>query len=34
MKKNQQYPTDLTDCQWNCIKDLIPVAKPGDDHAH
>jgi len=29
MKKNQQYPTDLTDCQWNCIKDLIPVAKPG-----
>jgi len=23
------YPTDLTDCQWDCIKDLIPPAKPG-----
>lgn len=29
MKKNQQYPTDLTDCQWDCIKELIPPAKPG-----
>ncbi|GAC1644793.1 MAG: IS5-like element ISMac15 family transposase [Ktedonobacteraceae bacterium] len=29
MKKNQQYPTDLTDRQWDCIKDLIPPAKPG-----
>ncbi len=29
MKKNQLYPTDLTDHQWDCIKDLIPVAKPG-----
>src|SRR5919107_1791404 len=27
--KNQIYPTDLTDRQWNCIKDLIPSAKPG-----
>jgi putative transposase len=29
MKKNQLYPTDLTDRQWNCIKELIPPAKPG-----
>jgi putative transposase len=29
MKTNQIYPTDLTDAQWNCIKDLIPAAKPG-----
>src|SRR5919205_44453 len=29
MKKNQLYPTDLTDRQWDCIKDLIPPAKPG-----
>ena len=29
MKKNQRYPTDLTDRQWNCIKELIPPAKPG-----
>src|SRR5947209_9278106 len=29
MKKNQRYPTDLTDHQWDCIKDLIPAAKPG-----
>jgi putative transposase len=27
--KYQTYPTDLTDRQWNCIKDLIPAAKPG-----
>jgi len=26
---NQTYPTDLTDRQWDCIKDLIPPAKPG-----
>jgi putative transposase len=26
---NQIYPTDLTDRQWNLIKDLIPSAKPG-----
>ena len=25
MKKNQLYPTDLTDRQWDCIKELIPV---------
>ena len=29
MKKNHIYPTDLTDVQWDCIKDLIPSAKPG-----
>lgn len=29
MKKNQLYPTDLTDHQWDCIKDLIPSAKFG-----
>jgi putative transposase len=27
--KTQTYPTDLTDRQWDCIKDLIPAAKPG-----
>lgn len=26
---NQIYPTDLTDSQWEYIKDLIPLAKPG-----
>src|SRR6266545_3921163 len=25
----QRYPTDLTDRQWDCIKGLIPPAKPG-----
>jgi len=29
MKKNHIYPTDLTDVQWNCIKELIPPAKSG-----
>ena len=29
MKTNQRYPTDLTDRQWDCIKELIPPAKPG-----
>lgn len=29
MNKNQTYPTDLTDRQWDCIKDLIPAAKRG-----
>jgi transposase len=29
MNKNQIYPTDLTDRQWDCIKDLVPAAKPG-----
>jgi len=27
--KNQTYPTDLTNRQWNGIKDLIPPAKTG-----
>lgn len=27
--QNQIYPTDLTDRQWDCIKDLLPAAKPG-----
>jgi len=27
--KNQRYPTDLTDRQWQCITPLIPPAKPG-----
>jgi putative transposase len=27
--KTQTYPTDLTDRQWDCIKDLIPAAKRG-----
>jgi putative transposase len=26
---NQLYPSDLTDREWNNIKDLIPAAKPG-----
>jgi putative transposase len=26
---NQLYPSDLTDMQWQYIKDLIPAAKPG-----
>jgi len=29
MKTNQLYPTDLTDRQWNSIKELIPAAKLG-----
>ena len=29
MKKNQPYPSDLSDHQWDCIKELIPAAKPG-----
>lgn len=29
MKKNQLYPSELTDHQWDCIKGLIPPAKPG-----
>ena len=29
MKTNQLYPTDLTDRQWDCLKDRIPAAKPG-----
>ena len=27
--KHHIYPTDLTDRQWEYIKDLIPLAKPG-----
>ena len=27
--KNQIYPTDMSDRQWNCIKDLVPAAKVG-----
>lgn len=27
--KNQIYPTDLSDRQWHCIKDLLPAAKAG-----
>ena len=27
--RNQLYPTDLTDSQWNLIKEVIPLAKPG-----
>lgn len=27
--RTQTYPTDLTDRHWDCIKDLIPAAKPG-----
>ena len=29
---NQKYPTDLTDSQWQLIKDLIPPEKPGGRH--
>jgi putative transposase len=25
--KSKTYPSDLTDCQWNLIKDLLPAAK-------
>jgi hypothetical protein len=41
MKNTQRYPTDLTDCQWDCIKELIPAARarrttahPGDASGH
>jgi putative transposase len=26
---NRTYPTDMTDSQWNCIKELVPAAKSG-----
>jgi len=26
---NQIYPTDMTDSQWNHIRELVPAAKPG-----
>jgi transposase len=27
--RERSYPTDLTDKQWNLIKDLVPAIKPG-----
>lgn len=30
MGMNKQiYPTKMTNTQWNCIKELVPAAKPG-----
>lgn len=29
MQTNQVYPTDLTDSQWDLIREMIPKAKPG-----
>lgn len=29
MQTKQLYPTDLTDSQWNLIKEMLPPAKPG-----
>jgi len=29
METKQLYPTDLTDSQWNLIKEYLPPAKPG-----
>ena len=29
METKQKYRTDLTDSQWNLIKEMIPAAKPG-----
>lgn len=29
MDSQQIYPTDMTDSQWNHIRELIPLAKPG-----
>jgi len=29
MRERQAYPTDLTDYEWELIKDLVPGAKPG-----
>jgi putative transposase len=26
---NQTYPTDLSNRQWDCIRELVPAAKPG-----
>jgi putative transposase len=26
--KSKTYPSDLTDCQWHLIKELLPAAKP------
>jgi putative transposase len=32
MMNRSPYPTDLTDEQWNMIKDFIPPEKPGGRH--
>lgn len=29
MQTKQLYPTDLTDSQWNLIKEMLPKARPG-----
>ena len=29
VKNQPTYPSELTDAQWACIKDLIPEAKKG-----
>jgi transposase len=28
-KKRQAYPSDLTDAQWDDIKDIVPAPRPG-----
>lgn len=32
MPAPRRYPTDLTDEQWDLIKDLVPSPKPGGRH--
>jgi putative transposase len=29
MNNQQLYPTDMTDSQWDIIKELVPPPKPG-----
>jgi len=29
MQTKQLYPTDMTDSQWNLIKEMLPKPKPG-----
>jgi transposase len=29
--KRKSYPSDITDEQWELIKNWIPAAKPGED---
>ena len=29
MQTKQLYPTDMTDSQWNLIKEMLPQPKPG-----
>ena len=29
MQTKQLYPTDMTDSQWNLIKEMLPKVKPG-----